>query len=1251
MGENVYGLTAIRTNQENSADHILSLNFTEGNNFFYWPSGSNGLDENSLGNIYNPILLNASNLVLNRTVSGSNYMDSDLFFIERDNTIEGAWLQGHRKQLIDDEMSIILNSSDKTEFLFPWVGFNINAKNLSFKSYSLNDSSKTIYQKLDPNLRSAILADYYNSVMPNSAVFDIYLNQTNLVNNGAHSAFLSNEADTITVTPSSKNLQVWNDSIGGKVESAFLYKFIKTDIYVKPGMVDIHWPIQSFESGSNNLSMSLSSDTCNPIVLGSIDPSQSMVGAIAGLTFNTSDVIYKTLSNGGTPIEAAWLGSGSINQLNQIVNVIPIYDKPAINCAEYIDGPIQPALYTRMESGKFNSFIWMDKDTPANDVFYYHDHDSTCAYGRTFPHNFFKDQDYQNPSPLNAGKNFPLTKTPCTCRSIYYSPIGTEGTAPKQYNSMPDLLFADPQGLGEDFSYSNWKDTRNYTPSTSPQFSFFKINGKKDTDVGFGDGQWITGTGVPMILKTGRRYCYYRSNFRINEQSGTECPYLFVKYPYKNLSITCGPNYSSKVDLVILIDNSRTQYYDIEIVKDMAKSFCEIAIQSNPESLISIISFSEKGILLNYLSNDLSEIIKNIDGIKIPKKYPEWLTNISDGLILANNVLHVVQPVDNNCSRGDISLLCRDLRNQIVNQSNIGTITNCPRADAIKHVLLFSDGQETVNEGTAEIYAQILKQNNTTITTIDIGYYALTDKLMKKIASDDLYFNLQEYLLYTDIDINKFIANIATLLMGCFPATPMWCKAKRDDGGNWIGLRKPSDMSLNAGEYFAYVHKTSIDYTSNNTFTNFSIPGLSFTLNVKLDGWDYYTNTYHISSRGYEYGAKPFWGKTNTPSATALPFSGGGRIMDEYVVLHQPIVSDLILKNGNFVQYKNIGRNFINWHQKLTFEATYTDQKWNKMNIKKGQSFLSSTLDTRNLSDYIIEQTNETSNIYLESYSTLNPSKYIFYIGNQNKPFNYTERLYYINRCNTSFVTFTSGIVIETVQPYCNLNNVHYPTIANVSFPSSFINNSHTGVYLLPDRLGIPYYRGVGYTIDLDPKSISNLDTLSMDYMFLDINKYGSRNRGLTKKDQITPVEIKNITNSWIIEPYSSGKHAGTIIETLNNQKFTPYQTNYEINPNNQIGLCLQKDSENFWNTKYYKKWASNKPYPLTFRNELILGNFLDKMDTLLTDCGIQSEWKTDIYGNNFGLYKSYGMETSKYILTENRNRIIAECGLRLESE
>lgn len=1249
LGESVYALTAIRSDELNTPDYILELNMEEGNNWFYWPSGDKIENDTLVGNIYAPIPINQSNLVLNRTVSGSSYLDSDLIFTDKDGVLEGAWLQGKRERISQDRMSIKLQSSDYTNFIFPYVGFKIDSKDLSFKSYSLNDDEYLLFQKLNPTLRTKILSAYYNSTLPNSAAHDIYLNQTSLIECSATAGYFSDEADTIIKSPSSLNYYVWNDLIYGKVEQAFLYKFVNTDIFITQGVNDILWPIESFTSGTHNLTLTLSSNTCLPIILGSLDPRDSMIGAVAGQTFETADVIYKLAENGGVPIEAAWLGSGSITRLNQLKNAKQIYDIPAVNCAQYFDGPIEPSLSMKMESGVFNSFVWMDEDTPADQVFFYRDHAPNCPFGNSFPHDFFKNQDYQNPSPLNDGMIFPLKKYPCTCKAVNYSPIGSIGSSPTDYNGMADLLFADPQGLGVDFSYTAWRDTRNFKPHTSPQFAFYQLDGTMDREVGFGTGKWINGNKTPMILKTGRRYTYYRSNLRINSASTTIAPYLLINYPFKNINVNCGPNFTNIVDLVLVIDNSRTQSFNIEIVKNLAIKFCEIALSSNVDIKISIVSFNEKGIILNYMTDNLASCISHIAEIQIPDAHPKWLTNMLDGLTLANNVLYVTQPAGNTCAFGDISQLCTGLTQQVINQSHISTITNCPRSNASKQVLIFSDGQETLNNGLAVPFALEMKKSGVNITSIDIGYYANTYTTMEEIASEGNYFNLQEYLLYSDVDLDTFVQNIATLIMGCFPTLPVWCKAVRNTNGNWTAAYTISDMVLNPGDYLAYVHQSQVSYVGSVQSTSFTIPSLAFTMNVKLDGWDYTTKSFNLTGKGDLFGAKPFWGKTETPSATSFPLGGSVRVEQDYVLIHQPKVSDMILQNGNYIRYNNISDAPIRWNEDLTFTVYLSDQRWNKLILEKADSNLSFTLNTRNLQDLIVYQSDEPSDMMLESYSSLKPSKYNLYLA--NSAFLYTENLYYLDKCNTSFVVFTTGKAIEAVQPHLNLDNVHYPTIANIAFPSTFVTESQTGTYLLPDRLGVPYFRGKGYEMELDPTSLTYLDTLSTERMFLDIGKYASRNRGLTKKDQLAPVRIKNINTKWMIEPFGSGNYGGTIIDTINNQKMIPYQSNYEVNQKNQIGLCLQRDDFQFWNPKVYDEWTNEKFYPLTFRNELILENFLKRLDSLLTDKGTQSIWRTDIYGNNFALYKNYGDEKSNYITSERGFSFTTELGIRFEIE
>jgi hypothetical protein len=214
-----------------------------------------------------------------------------------------------------------------------------------------------------------------------------------------------------------------------------------------------------------------------------------------------------------------------------------------------------------------------------------------------------------------------------------------------------------------------------------------------------------------------------------------------------------------------------------------------------------------------------------------------------------------------------------------------------------------------------------------------------------------------------------------------------------------------------------------------------------------------------------------------------------------------------------------------------------------------------------------------------------------------------------------------TGKVLDAVNASSNLTNVHNPTIANVAFASEMVSQKQTGGFITPDKFGVSYYRGKGYEINITADSLSYSDSLSAERLFLDSGKYGPRNRGLTKKDQISPVEIQNINNTWFMNSYGSGNLAGVISDSVDNQKLVPYQTNYEIYNENNLGVSLQSDDFQFWNPDNLT-WTDEVNYPLTLRKEVMINSYNQRVSALLTDSGDMNSWRTDVFGNNYGLFK-----------------------------
>ena len=677
-----------------------------------------------------------------------------------------------------------------------------------------------------------------------------------------------------------------------------------------------------------------------------------------------------------------------------------------------------------------------------------------------------------------------------------------------------------------------------------------------------------------------------------------------------------------------MIDNSKSESFDLNATKEIAKAFCSSVINQNSNALISIISFAnDGGQLLTYLTNNEGSLLSHIDQINVPKTYPKYKTDIYSALSLGYEILNTNQPHGNNCNYDDVSALCANLNAQIINKSKIPSITNCPRSYAKKKFLILSDGEETVLPSDKinfiTDYVDEIKSSGIEIISMDVGLRSGTNTLMETIASEGLYYNLNNYLLNSDGNYNNFVQYTSLALANC-QSIPRWCKAIRDKNGIWQGTIERSSMILNAGDYINYKHRSSITYIGASN-GNFEVPSITFTINIKLDGWDYDLNEFNSSFFGAQYGAKPFWGVSyvdinplNNFYKGTMEFGGHIKYVDGYVPVNQPEVSNMILNNGCLLEYNNRGNRNIVWEEPLTFSVYLTGQRWNKLVIDKSATNLDFAVHNGNIIDLIVDSSQEESDIVLESYNSFKPARYNYYARNA---FSINQTLYNISSCADTFSLFLTGIAINSNEPYLNLDNIHYPTVATFAYPYNLVSRKQTGGYLSPDKLGVSYYRGKGYEITINPNKLTYTDSLSVERMFLDPNKYSSRHRGLTKKDQLSITETSNIDNNWMIESYNAGNYSGVILDTLDNQKLTPYQSRYETDKV-QVGLSLMSDSFQFWNPQNFNTWTDASRYPLTFKKELTFKSYDDKLKTLLVNVGVLDCWRVDIFGNNYGLFK-----------------------------
>jgi len=1238
LGEPIYGLTAVRLSETNNFDMGLDIDLTVGNNWFLWPSGNIITNDYTFSNVYAPIKINDSLFFASSAKAGTTYEESDLIFTEKNGSVEGAWLLSDQLDDVSDVMSITIMGGESKEFRFPFAGFKLKTKGSSWDGFSINDSFLPDFYDLDNSQREQILTTYFTETIPQSASTDITLNRTSLVDMGAFAGNLYTNSDTIVKKSSaSQTSPVYSEDLLGPIESAFLYKPLKTDLPISVGISYVYWPYMVYVP-DEEFPITIKDDVCAPINLNEVD-SRSSIGAVAGLSFNDSDVIYKLNSRTLEPMEAAFLQTSLTDELDLTIDNIAVYENEAVRCSKYISGPIQGALSLKINPLEKVSFIWTDVDTYADDVFKFYKHSDDCPYGK-ISNDYYTDQSFINLKKSLAKNNYKN----CSCKSVYFSPIGHEGESIFEYNGMADILFHDPDGVGEDFALNSWKDTRNLTVKNSPQFSFYKIT-SGDSKVGWGDGFWKTGNGQRMVLKTGKRYTYYRSSQRRDNTTDDPAPYFVVKYPYKKIVGLC---YPGKSDIVILWDISKTQENVFGNAKDVVKLLAKklIAYSVGSTTKVSIIAFDNDTIVVGYLSKDSDVLNFYINQVSIKSIYPDYATNIKGALEMAYYILTTPIPTGSD-EYADFSKLCKSLASTIINSGSSAKSFNVPRPDASKKILIISDGSDSYEPSGVIEYANFVKSMGVEIHSVDFGELANLNNLMEEISTDSIqtYFNLQRYMIYGDGDINSFVEHISRKINGCRPISPRWMKAVRDANGNWSGNGEVSDLIIRAGDFLSYVHQDVVTYRGFDSYSDFTNIAINFTTNFKLDGWDYTTNTFSLTSIGLNFGAKPFWGEAysdktieNRFNKETNIFGGHIRYFEEYTPITQPNVSPMILENDSLITYNRKDLYKFSWDQPLDFVITTKVNRWKKLEFITNTSNLSEILKNGTI-DRVSIPTFEDSDLVLEGYSQFKPAKYNYYA---RKPFKYSQPLYYSNRDVNSFVTFLTGYYIDPTNPYNNLTNVHFPTIAIEEFPKNCITEKSVGHYLLPENLGTSHYLGRGYTYKITSSQLTIVDGLSAERLYYDLNKYGNRNRGLTKNDQVTISELDELDNRWISESYFNNNRAGIIKNPQRIQKLLPYQTDYENKGKNYFGLSRQGDDLQLWHPADPAKW-NDPSYNLTLRNELTVEVLLEKIKTFLVNRGVLVQWKSDIYGNEFGVYKGDNIDDTNFIKTEEMLNLLTE--------
>lgn len=188
---------------------------------------------------------------------------------------------------------------------------------------------------------------------------------------------------------------------------------------------------------------------------------------------------------------------------------------------------------------------------------------------------------------------------------------------------------------------------------------------------------------------------------------------------------------------------------------------------------------------------------------------------------------------------------------------------------------------------------------------------------------------------------------------------------------------------------------------------------------------------------------------------------------------------------------------------------------------------------------------------------------------------------YYIQTGSTTTVQ-ASGVLFKADNPTGNLLNRHFPTTATIEEESDLQSCRKIGLFFTPEKNSILYYSVPEKTYKIDSSKLEP----NKVYIFPDPEKYGNT-VGLTRTmDKEYPlIHICDYTNS--VKSQSHGYSEGDIDSSPYNQDFYSYFSKNQLSDNYILG------------------------------KEGLKNNF-----SSIYNEGILCKWTTDIYGNQFGLFK-----------------------------
>ena len=222
------------------------------------------------------------------------------------------------------------------------------------------------------------------------------------------------------------------------------------------------------------------------------------------------------------------------------------------------------------------------------------------------------------------------------------------------------------------------------------------------------------------------------------------------------------------------------------------------------------------------------------------------------------------------------------------------------------------------------------------------------------------------------------------------------------------------------------------------------------------------------------------------------------------------------------------------------------------------------------------------------------------------------NNLFALSGTNAGYI----GAQITAMAPWGNLANRYFPTVATLPQSGNNIVTKDQLGYFTPNNLGVSTYLTKNITSlinsnEINPGSI---------HVYADSTKF-NKGRGLTENEQENIItHIENL--DWMKSIGTETEFDGQVIGSDNYQKFIPYQSNYETTKTDSNGVVTIKDDFEFWTGTRKDVWLTNNK--LTEEDWLKYHDLeLRVRNLLITPDKELYAWQTDVYGNQYALYKA----------------------------